>query len=206
MTQNKPFVLGLTGPAGTGKSVVLAYLEERWKALVLECDAIARRMQMPGGECYDGMIRLLGREVVLPDGTLDRGRMAKILFRDRDLMEQVNSLVHPAVKRYVEEEISRCAGEGTSLAAVESAILIQSGFSGICDEIWYIHADRDVRRRRLREGRGYDDARIDAMMAAQDDEEYYRSRCSLTIDNSSEADVTFEQIDRGLGNIWNFVR
>ena len=47
MTQNKPFVLGLTGPAGTGKSVVLTYLKERWKALVLECDAIARSMQMP---------------------------------------------------------------------------------------------------------------------------------------------------------------
>ena len=207
MTQNKPFVLGLTGPAGTGKSVVLTYLKERWKALVLECDAIARSMQMPGGECYKGMIDLLGPQIVLPDKTLDRSLMARILFEDRELMEKVNQLVHPAVKRYVDDAISRAAAEGVSLAAVESAILVQSGFSGICDEVWYIHADRDVRRRRLKAGRGYDDDRIDAMMAAQEDETYYIRHAARIIDNNSDdTAVTFEQIDRGLENKWNFAQ
>jgi dephospho-CoA kinase len=153
-------------------------------------------MQMPGGECYKGMIDLLGTQIVLPDKTLDRSLMAGILFEDRELMEKVNQLVHPAVKRYVGGAISRAASEGLSLAAVESAILVQSGFSGICDEIWYIHADESVRRQRLKQSRGYSDRKITEIFSSQRTEESFRQCCNLTIDNSSEnLQNTFRQID-----------
>lgn len=214
MTQNKLFVLGLTGGAGTGKSTVMGYLKDRYHALILECDAIAASLQQPGGSCYQGMIDLFGEETVLPDGRLDRPAIAAKLFADPDLIEKVNALIHPAVRDLIVQRLAKeglpeeLSGDGpVKTAVIKSAILYKSELNTLCDEVWYIRADESVRRRRLKKSRGYDDGRIDRMMAAQKDEAFYRALADRVIDNTSEdLSLTFEQIDKGMKSIWNSVQ
>ena len=199
-------VLGITGGVGAGKSTVLSYLERRYGARLLELDRVAEQLQKPGGACYEDMLRLLrphagaaGREIslLLEDGSFNRGAVASLVFSDRELLEKLNGIIHPAVRKYVEELLARVSPR--ELTVIEAALLLEERYDEICDEIWYIYASEDARRKRLRESRGYTDEKITGIMNSQKSDAYFREHCAFVIDNSSDdMENTFKQIDKGL--------
>lgn len=190
-------VLGITGGVGCGKSTVLRYLEEQYGAYLIECDSVARALQEPGEACYDPMVELLGRGILNEDLTINRSAAAGLVFQDSSLLSRLNAIVHPAVKQRVRELI---AGEAQrSLIVIEAALLLEDHYDEICDEIWYIYADEETRRARLKMSRGYSDERIDRMFANQRSDESFRELTDLTIDNSSQnVQNTFGQLDAAL--------
>ena len=192
-------VLGITGGVGSGKSTVLNYLKESYGAYLIECDEVARQLQEPGETCYRPMIELFGEQAVKPDNTIDRGEVAKMVFGNGLLREKLNAIVHPAVKKRVRQLVWEHAD--SPLIVVEAALLLDDHYDEICDEIWYIYADEDTRRRRLKSSRGYSDERITSMFQSQRSDDSFRALCALTIDNSSEnVQNTFWQLDRALAH------
>lgn len=193
-------VLGITGGVGAGKSTVLAYLAERYSARVIQCDEAARRLQEPGGPCYGPMAELFGPGILLEDGQFDRKKIAELVFSDSRLLKELNGIVHPAVKRYVTQEIEQEKSGGSApLLVIEAALLLEERYDLLCDEIWYIYAKEPARRRRLKASRGYSDEKISGIMAAQQRDEYFREHCQFVVDNSSDnVENTYEQIDKGL--------
>ncbi len=193
-------VLGITGGVGAGKSTVLAYLRDRYGAQILECDAIGRMLQQPGEACWQPMLELFTDECLLPDGTWDRAKIARIIFTDEEKREKLNRIVHPAVKQYVKDRVEDAENDpAVPFTVVEAALLLEDHYDLICDEIWYIYTDPEVRRERLRSSRGYSDEKIDAMNAALKSDVYFREHCALTVDNSaSDVENTYNQIDKGL--------
>ena len=190
-------VLGITGGVGSGKSTVLEYLRESYGAYLIECDEVGRKLQEPGETCYRPMIELFGRQVVKEDNSIDRRAVAQMVFRDSRLREELNAIVHPAVKEKVNQLITE--HQDSPLIVVEAALLLDDHYDEICDEIWYIYADEDTRRRRLKDSRGYTDERITQMFRSQRADESFRALCALTIDNSSEnVQNTFWQLDNAL--------
>lgn len=191
-------IIGVTGGMGAGKSRVLAYLEEAWDAQTVRLDDVSRQMLDVDGLCYEKTIDIFGREIVKPDRTLDRPLIAKKIFEDPALRDQLNNLIHPAVK----EEVYRLAGEmkrsGEKLLVIEAALLIEGGYREICDEFWYIYADEETRRQRLRESRGYTDERIDGTFATQLSEEDFRAKADFVIDNSGDFAYAAQAIDSRL--------
>ena len=81
---------------------------------------------------------------------------------------------------------------------IEAALLIECGYDKIVDELWYIYADKEVRRQRLKESRGYSDEKIDNIFKNQLSEDKFRSHCKVVIDNSGTLEDTCKQIDRAL--------
>ena len=79
---------------------------------------------------------------------------------------------------------------------LEAALLIEENYDKICDELWYVYADEDARRERLKKARGYSDEKIDDMIGSQKSEEEFSRSCAETIDNSGSAEETYEQLDR----------
>lgn len=205
-------VLGITGGVGAGKSTVLGYLEKEYGATVILCDDVARMLQEPGQACYQDMIDLFGREVLQEDGRFDRQKLAAKAFADKELLEKLNEIVHPAVKQYVRGVIENAenAGIGTAkensleassqaMIVIEAALLLEDHYDLLCDEVWYIYTADEVRRERLKASRGYSDERITQMMANQKPDAYFREHCHYIIDNSSDyVENTFEQIAKGL--------
>ncbi|MBQ9863185.1 MAG: dephospho-CoA kinase, partial [Lachnospiraceae bacterium] len=82
---------------------------------------------------------------------------------------------------------------------IEAALLIECGYKEIVDEMWYIYTNIDVRRKRLKESRGYSDAKIDSILKSQLSEEEYRKNSDFEIDNSGLCEDSFEQIRERLG-------
>ena len=192
-------VIGVTGGVGAGKSEVLGYIAEHWNATVVEADEVGYLVMRPGKACYSSIVDLFGTEIVKEDQTLDRELIAKIVFENKEMLAKMNGIVHPAVKEYIKKAIKREEENETNIFIVEAALLIEDKYDEICDELWYIYADEDVRRRRLAASRGYSSEKSDSIMKNQLPDEIFRESCQFVIDNSSEiVQNTFEQIDRGL--------
>lgn len=190
-------VIGITGGVGSGKTALLSYIGANYRCKVILADEAAHHVKEPGGECYEELVQLLTPAVLSPDGTIDKAKMAQEIFADASLLERVNEIIHPAVKRYILSEIrtQQALGESDFLF-IEAALLIEDGYLNIVDEMWYIYAREDVRRARLRSSRGYTDEKIDAIMASQLAEEEFRSACGVVIDNSGSLTDSYKQINK----------
>ena len=199
MKQNKLLFIGITGGIGAGKSEILSYIRKHYKCEIYLADEVAHEVKRPGTECYRALVDLLGKEIINPDGQIDKARMAEKIFADASLLEKVNQLIHPAVKVYLLEHLEKARAAGdVELFFVEAALLIECGYGELVDEMWYIYADEQVRRERLKKARGYSEEKIENIMAKQLPEQKFRENCDFVIDNSGELADSYRQIDRKL--------
>lgn len=196
---NKMRLIGITGGIGAGKSEILSYIRKHYKAEIYLADEVAHKVKEPGQVAYEPLVDLLGRDVLQQDGFIDKGKMAEKIFADNRVLEKVNEIVHPAVRSFLENAIDLAREKGeTELFFIEAALLIEAGYKEIVDELWYIYADRSVREKRLKESRGYSDAKIKGIMEKQLSEEGFRKECDFVIDNSGSLEHAYRQIDERL--------
>lgn len=192
-------VIGITGGVGAGKSEVLRMIEEACRCRIIYSDDVGNKVKEPGGACYEEIVCLLGKEVLKEDGTVDRQKMAEKIFADGCLLQRVNAVIHPAVKKYILSEMAEERRKGlVDYFFIEAALLIEDGYDKICDELWYIHADDGIRRMRLASSRGYSDEKISRIMGHQRRREEFEKYCKVTIDNSKDIEYTRTQIIRNL--------
>ena len=193
-------IIGITGGVGAGKSMLLAYIESHYSCRVIYADLAAKKLQEKGSDCYDQLVRLLGESVLCADGSIDKRKMAQRIFEDAQLLSAVNAILHPAVKHYILAQIEKEQTAGrVDYFFIEAALLIEEHYDEICDELWYIYAEENARRRRLKDARGYEETKTDAIMKSQLAEEQFRRHCQVVIDNSGMPDEAYAQIDRQLG-------
>ena len=96
--------IGITGGVGAGKSEILGYLAKKPDTRVM----LADELMSPGTACYDKISETFDTEdIFLPQGGLDRGKLAAVIFSDEAKRRQMNAIVHPAVRVYVEKEAAR---------------------------------------------------------------------------------------------------
>ncbi len=192
-------LIGITGGVGAGKSEILAYIGRHYKCEIYLADQVANEVKEPGQPCYAQLVELLGPGILAPDGKLDRAAMAARIFGDRELLQKVNGLIHPAVKTYLLEKIALARrNPEVELFFIEAALLIEAGYGEIVDEMWYVHAGEEVRRKRLMESRGYDESRIRQTMENQLSERLFREKSDFVLDNSGSLEECLRQVDERL--------
>ncbi len=193
-------VIGITGGVGSGKSALLEYIGRNYKCRIILADEAAHKVKEPGQPCYEKLVSLLSSEILNEDGTIHKGKMAARIFESKELLAKVNQIIHPAVKEMILEEIAKAEKEEkVDFFFLEAALLIECGYLNLVDEMWYIYAGEEVRRKRLRASRNYSDEKIDAIMKAQLSEDGFREHCNVIIDNSGELKEAYRQIDKKLG-------
>ena len=190
-------VIGITGGVGSGKSRVLEYLKDAYGAVICQMDETARALQKKGTRCFERIVETFGSGILDEQGDLNRAALGSIVFASEEKLAQLNGIVHPEVIRQVAQDIRSKAAQGRTLYVVEAALLPDVG-KELCDELWYIYADENVRRERLKASRGYTDEKISQMIASQPREERFRSSCSVVIDNSGSFENTMKQIGDNL--------
>ena len=119
--------VGLTGGLASGKSFVGRALADLG-CLLIQADELGHQVLEPGGEAYEGVIREFGSEIVRADGTIDRPKLAALVFHDSQRLAALNALVHPPVwarERRLLEEYAAAHPHG--IAVVEAAILLETG-------------------------------------------------------------------------------
>lgn len=197
--KNELKFIGITGGIGAGKSEILQYIKKHYKCEIYLADEVAHLVKEPGTKCYEQLVELLGVEVLEPDGQINKAAMAAKIFANQEILNRVNEIVHPAVKNFMiaRYEEARENSE-VELFFVEAALLIEAGYKELVDELWYIHANREVREERLRNNRGYSEERIANIISKQLSEEAFRKESDFVIDNSGELEDSYRQIDKKL--------
>lgn len=94
-------VLGITGQVGAGKSTILAYLEEKYRAKVIQADQVGHLVMEPDTSCYKQICSLFGEQILAADQKIDRKKLGAIVFADQEKLAMLNAIVHPAVKEYI---------------------------------------------------------------------------------------------------------
>ena len=184
-------IIGITGGIGTGKSTVLHMMEQEAGVYIVETDRLAHTLMEPGQKTYEKIVDTFGTQILSEDGTIDRASLGKIVFEDVVKLEQLNAIVHPAVKEYIITDIAAKRKSGVfQFYVIEAALLIEDGYKAICDELWYIYVDREERIRRLIAGRGGDRAKYESVMENQATEEYYMTNCDVVIHNEGSLEKT----------------
>lgn len=192
--------IGVTGGVGSGKSSVLDMLESMCSCIVVRADDEAKKLMRRGQPAYNEVVGFFGDEVIGSDGELDRPVLAKIIFNNPNKRIVLNSIVHPLVKQTIVNIINdhKIAGD-KDYCFVEAALLLEDHYDVFMDEIWYVYADEAVRRERLKDSRGYSDAKIDSMIKSQLGEADFRARADRVIDNSGSPEKTRAQLVNMLG-------
>lgn len=197
MHGEKMKVIGITGGVGAGKSQILSYLKEHTKCRVIMADQVAHELEKPGMICYEKLLALMGKDILAENGEIDKAAFAARIFARKELLAQVNEIVHPAVKEYILQAVAEEMEKGQQdYLFIEAALLIEDGYEEIVDEMWYIHTDEAVRRARLKASRGYTDERIDRIFGSQKTHEEFLKRCGCVIDNNGAQEDTCRQIDK----------
>ena len=192
--------IGITGGVGSGKSRVLSFLETEYDAYICQADHVAWELQRPGEKCYDAIVEKFGKDILCADGTIDRPKLGNLVFGNQAKLKQLNQIMHPAVKQRVRKQMKSQYENGTDLFVLEAALLLEEHYDVICDELWYIYSDEQIRRQRLRKFRQYTDEKIDAIMASQSSDEVFRRECQIVIDNGGTFEETCAQIKKILDN------
>ena len=200
LKKGKTNIIGITGGVGAGKSAILDYIGERYNARVIFSDNVANDIKKKGYPAYDELIRILGKDILDEEGEIDKKKMAAAIFGDEKLLTAVNNILHPAVNTFIINIIDSEREKGElDFVFVEAALLIENGYKRFVDELWYVYADEDTRRSRLKASRGYSDEKIDNIFDSQLDDKTFRENADFIIDNSGTLDDAKKQIDNKIG-------
>src|SRR5690606_28985502 len=137
-------VIGITGGIGSGKSLVADIMIMKYNAYLINTDMIAKEQMMPDGISYPGIVEYFGEEILNKDGTIDANKLADIVFKDKEKLLKLNSLTHPNVLTEVKRIIAGMReGKKTPYCIIETALMIESGYDFVCDEVWYVYSSAD---------------------------------------------------------------
>ena len=171
MLANKPYVIGLTGGIGCGKSEAAAYLKTLGAAHV-DADTISRSLTAEGGEALPEIRRVFGEAAFNEDGSLDRTSLGKLVFGNEPARRALEGIIHPLVQRTMLEGMDAAAREGARVVILDVPLLFETGMDALCDETWtlYLDHDRQVDRVMMRDGltREQAEARVASQMPAEE--------------------------------------
>lgn len=188
-------VIGLLGGIGSGKTLVAHQLAELG-ACMLDADQAGHEvLELP--EVKQAVLGRWGSRVVLPDGRIDRHRLAEIVFSPsgegvahRRFLEQ---LTHPRIARRLVDEAKRRAREGLRVAVLDAPLLLEAGWDKLCDILVFVEAPQPVRLARV-QARGWSAEELADRESAQESLDAKRRRADWVIDNSGSPQHTRAQI------------
>ena len=187
-------VIGLTGGTGSGKSVVSKSLAEAG-AVIVDADKIAHEIILKGEPAYQEIVEYYGTGILDAEGNIIRKKLGEIVFNDKEKLAFLNQCTHKYITAEVKKQIAAAKAEGTAAAIiVDAPLLLEAKLETVCDLVWVVYADPEVRAQRVmdRDGISYELAK--ARISNQKSWEEYKSAASAVIDNSKDLGHLKEQI------------
>lgn len=187
----KPFVLGLTGSVGMGKSAVAALLRERGIP-VLDSDAVVHAALGPGGAAVKRVARLFPG--VLKKDTIDRAALGREVFGAPEKRKRLEAILHPMVWKAQRDFIQQARQRGDAMVVFEIPLLFETGAEKRCDAVVCVTAPADVQKRRVLARPGMTWVRFRAIAKAQMPDQEKRRRADYVIDNGGTRAATRRQV------------
>jgi dephospho-CoA kinase len=185
-----PYIIGLTGNVGAGKSEVVRLLG-KLGADSIDADRLGHEVMAPGTPEWEQIRARFGRNVLQADGTVDRRALGAIVFADPRALRDLEGILHPGVRARIR---ARFAATERPVIVVEAIKLLEGGLYLEVDAVWVVTAARDVRIRRLIATRGLTEAEATTRVDAQAPEAEKVARADVVIENSGDLADTEAQV------------
>lgn len=186
------FVVGITGGIGTGKSTVASIMRAAGIP-VIDADAIAHELTLSAGETTEKIAAALGPDLLDENGALDRQRAASLAFSNKGFLDRLSAIIHQDVIRTMDEKLEEARKKKIKVIALDVPLPVERGFLDVCDQVWAVTAQRELRLARLRR-RGMDEAEAERRIKVQMTRDEYRDLAAHEIDNSGSLIELEEQV------------
>lgn len=186
------FVLGITGGIGSGKSTVSSILADKG-LMVLDADEISRSVTGPGGRAMPEIASVFGNKVVKSNGALNRRVMSDIAFGDKKKLDDLSTIIHKHVFEQIDEALAKEKEKGSKCVVLDVPIPVNK-FRELCDQIWVVTCDKDVRLARLQK-RGMDKDEAERRIAVQMTDDEYCELGDHSIDNSWDIEDLKDKVE-----------
>lgn len=190
--RRKKFVIGLTGSFGSGKSTAAEMLRSLG-AEKLDADEYAHQCMAPGERAYKDIVALFGRGILKDDASIDRGRLAGAVFRERRGLNRLNSIVHPCVIRRMKGATRQARAR---IVVWDVPLLLEAGMEKFADCVVVVRALRRQQIERVRMSKGLRRGEIIKRIQCQMPQSEKMRRADFIIDNSGSRQATRRQILR----------
>jgi dephospho-CoA kinase len=189
--------LGLSGGIGSGKSTVSKILSDLG-AVVIDADVIAKEVLLPGTSGFESAVSTFGSTILDNEGTIDRKRLAKLVFENPKELAKLEAIVHPAVVARV-AEIRNSLPE-SAVVVYDTPLMFEKQLQGQFEKVLMVVSDKELRRTRLLE-RGLELGDIEARMANQATDEQRVAIADFVIENNG----SLEQLREQVAKVWHHI-
>ena len=188
------FLVGLTGGIASGKSAATRQLAELG-CRVVDADVLAREVVAPGEPAWRAIVEEFGRDVLGPDGRLDRKRLGAVVFADPARRKVLEAITHPAIMARRQAILDAWAAEGfDGVVVLDIPLLIEVGAAAHVDRVVLVYAEREVQVERLRSRDGFDRAEAERRLASQMPLAEKVRHAHFVVDNSGTPEETAAQV------------
>ncbi|XP_010583925.1 PREDICTED: bifunctional coenzyme A synthase isoform X1 [Haliaeetus leucocephalus] len=194
---SRPYVIGLTGGTGSGKTSI-AKLLGHLGAFLIDADKLGHAVYVPGGPAYEQVVAAFGAEILNEDGTINRKVLGAKVFGNQERLKSLTDIVWPEMAQMVKEQIGEADAQGKAVCVLDAAVLLEAGWQDMVHEVWtaIIPEEEAVKRIMARDGLSEEAARSRLQSQMTNSQRVEQSQvvlCTLW-----EPDVTRKQVSPGL--------
>ncbi len=180
-------VIGLTGGIGSGKSTVAQFLAELG-AVILDADKVGHEAFKAGTDTWREVVAAFGRQVLTPEGDVDRQKLAEVVFGNPEALSRLNQIMHPQIGRMVKARLEEYRRQGVGVVVLEIPLLVETGGTSLVDEVWVTVASEPTVLRRLEERSGLSRQQSLARLRSQVSNEERVKHADVVINNDGSLD------------------
>jgi dephospho-CoA kinase len=197
VTGKRPFILGLTGSIGMGKSTTAGFFRDMGVP-VWDADSAVHRLYGPSGVAVKGISDIYPTAIV--DGAVDRARLRDWIECDKSALKQIESIVHPLVAEDRQHFIAQAGADGQSLVIVDVPLLFETGGQAHVDAVLVVSAPADIQKSRVLEREGMTEAHFSNILSAQMPDAQKRAQADYIIETTTleSAKQAAEQVLRDI--------
>lgn len=190
-----PFVVGLTGGVGSGKSTAASCLKKHG-AVVVDADEISRTLSKSGSPVIAEISEAFGAQILHADGSLNRSALAALVFGDSEALEKLNAIMHPKIRREAIRQIEGCTTD--EIVVYDMPLLIETDSVKLCDVVVVVDLDPKEQIERLVKNRGMSHEEAEARIRNQATREQRNLVATWVLDNSK----TTRELEQECASVW----
>ncbi len=187
------YILGLTGGIASGKSTVSAYLAQNG-ALIIDADLIARQVVAKKSSGLKQIVAKFGEEILTASGELDRKKLGKLVFSNKDLLKNLTDITGPLIRAEILREIEAAKKAQVKLVVLDIPLLFETGYQTLCDKVMVVTIPSEVQLERVMKRDNLSAAEARKRIANQLPASKRNELADVLIDNSKSVAETYQQV------------
>ena len=187
-------IIGLTGATGSGKSTVSGFFKENGY-VIINADDIAKKALLPDSSCLKQVCGVFGNDILNPDGTLNRQRLAERAFSSKENAAMLNDITHPWIFLQVLKMCRENIDKGNNKIVFDAPLLFESNSDIMCDCVVGVIAPKEVRMQRLIKRDGLTREQLEKRMSVQQSDEFYIGKSDFVIDGAKRLEEIQSEVE-----------